>query len=177
MLDTKRPSAQLEPHRNGQLRAIAAGTEVSYSSSSKNYDGTYSAQRQELVEQYAAYAVLQNAFIVQCVLPIWESFVSTAVLSNAIRLPRGVSFEDITDAVFVGPQMPWIDPLKEASANEILEQRGYRSGAEIVRRMGGDPRSVIRQQQLWRKRREDAGLPDPDAAAPRSVTINDNTGN
>lgn len=175
-IDTRRPNAQLEPHRNGQLRAIAAGVDGSYSSISKNYDGTYSAQRQELVEQWAAYALLSNTFIVQCVRPIYESFVSAVLLSNLVRVPKGVSFADITDAIYVPPRMPWIDPLKEVTAMEIAEQRCYRSAPEIIRSTGTNPDDVLRQQAAWIRRRREAGIPNPDGAAPRSVTVNDNTG-
>ena len=48
-IDTTRPNSNLENHRNGQLRAVAAGMRVSFSTLSKNYLGSYSAQRQELV--------------------------------------------------------------------------------------------------------------------------------
>ncbi|MGN6520497.1 MAG: phage portal protein, partial [Dokdonella sp.] len=64
-IDTKRPNAGLEPYRNGQLRAVASGMRVSFSSLSKNYNGTYSSQRQELVEQYGAYGVLAYEVIAQ----------------------------------------------------------------------------------------------------------------
>jgi lambda family phage portal protein len=176
-IDTRRPNAQLEPHRNGQLRAIAAGSETSYSSASKNYDGTYSAQRQELVEQWAAYALLSNAFITQCVRPIYQQFVSSAVLSNRIKLPAGVSFSEAADAIYVAPRMPWIDPLKEVTANEIAEQRCYRSAPEIIRSTGGNPDDVLRQQAAWLRRREELLIPNPDASGLRPVVTDAAAGN
>lgn len=70
MIDSNRPNAMLEQFRNSQLRAVAAGTSTSYSSISKDYNGTYSAQRQELVEQSVHYGVLRDHFIERCVRPI-----------------------------------------------------------------------------------------------------------
>src|SRR3546814_16911546 len=58
-IDSNRPNPNLEIYRNGQLRAIAAPMRISFSTLSKNYNGTYSAQRQELVENFGAYGVLE----------------------------------------------------------------------------------------------------------------------
>ena len=55
-IQSNRPSQLLSEFRNAMLRAIAAGTRTSYSSIAKDYNGTYSAQRQELVEQAPHYA-------------------------------------------------------------------------------------------------------------------------
>jgi lambda family phage portal protein len=49
MIDSNRPNPNLITFRQGQLRAIAAGVGASYSSIARDYNGTFSAQRQELV--------------------------------------------------------------------------------------------------------------------------------
>lgn len=160
MIDAKRPNTGLEQFRNGQLRATAAGTDVSYSSASKNYDGTYSAMRQELVEQWSAYATLSNAFVDMCTRPIYEGFISAALLSGQLKIPRDADPQSIRNALYVPPQMPWIDPLKEATANQIVEDRAYESGPEIIRSRGGNPREVARQQAWWLRLKKAAGIPD-----------------
>ncbi|WP_159182975.1 phage portal protein, partial [Escherichia coli] len=55
MVKSDRPNPNLETFRNGQLRAVAAGSRLSFSSTARNYNGTYSAQRQELVESTDGY--------------------------------------------------------------------------------------------------------------------------
>jgi capsid protein len=60
MIKSDRPNPNLETFRNGQLRAVAAGSRGSFSSIARNYDGTYSAQRQELVESTEGYFILQD---------------------------------------------------------------------------------------------------------------------
>ena len=147
---------------------------VSYSSASKNYNGTYSAQRQELVEQWGAYGVLCSEFIGQCVRPVWESFVSAAVLAGAVSVPRGSDVRDFAEAVYIAPSMPWIDPVKEATANEILEKNCLVSGPELIRRRGGNPDDVLKQEAMWRSRKL-AQLPANDAESPTAVTINEVT--
>ncbi|WP_162948651.1 phage portal protein, partial [Pseudomonas aeruginosa] len=63
MVKSDRPNPNLETFRNGQLRAVAAGSRLSFSSTARNYNGTYSAQRQKLVESTDGYLILQDWFI------------------------------------------------------------------------------------------------------------------
>jgi len=113
MIDSSRPNPNLITFRQGQLRAIAAGLGGSYSSISKDYNGTYSAQRQELVEQWIHYAVLCDEFTGEICKPVWEEFVRAAHLSGAVPMPRDLRPGSETDALYTAQAMPWIDPLKE----------------------------------------------------------------
>jgi len=157
-IDTSRPNTSLEAHRRGQLRAIAAGTYAGYSSLSKAYDGTYSAQRQELVEQWGIYAMLQSEFIGRIVRPVYEDLISVALSAGLLVIPRDVAPETLDDALYLAPQLPWIDPSKEAAAWERLERNGHASGPEIIRRRGQAPSDVIEQEKAWRRQWTEAGL-------------------
>lgn len=168
-IDTNRPNTNLQSHRDGQLRAVAGGLCASYSSISRNYNGTWSAQRQELVEQWINYQVLGESFTSQFVQPIYERFVALAVLSGAIKLPPDIDMQSLDDALYIGQQMPWIDPKKEADAFDQLEANVHISGPEIIRKRGGNPRDVIAQQKKWLRMKRDAGLiaPAPSATPPK----------
>jgi lambda family phage portal protein len=171
MIDSSRPNTNLQAYRDGQLRACAAGLGASYSSISRNYNGTYSAQRQELVEQWVHYQTLANAFTSQFLQPVWERFVALAVASGKIKVPAGLAPNSLDDALFIGQSMPWIDPAKEAEANETLERNCYKSGPEIIRARGASPKDVLDQQAKWQRQKTDAGIqpaaaPDPAAAPP-----------
>jgi len=160
-IDTNRPNPNLQTYRDGQLRAAAAGVGASYSSLSRNYNGTYSAQRQELVEQWVNYQALAEAFAAQFVRPLWERFVALAQVSGAIEVPLDLMPGSLDDALFIGQQMPWIDPLKEAEAFSAMEDRAYMSGPEIIRRRGANPKDVLDQQAKWQRQKKDAGLESP----------------
>ena len=151
MIDSNRPNPNLVTWRSGQLRAFAAGIGASYSSVSRDYDGSYSAQRQELVEQWVHYAVLADEFVGMFLQPVWETFVATANASGVVRTPADVAPGTADDALFVGQSMPWIDPVKEANAWEKLVQAGFASEVEVIRRRGGNPRDVIEQVAAFRK--------------------------
>lgn len=157
-IDTNRPNPQLVEFRKGQLRAIAAGTGANYSTIARDYDGSYSSQRQELIEGWANYQVLTAEFIKFLVQPVWDTFVKTVVFQNIIPIPADIDLTTLDDALFIGPAMPWIDPLKEVKGNVEAERAGYRSGPEIIRRAGGNPKDVIEQKARWQRQLKDKNL-------------------
>jgi len=164
VIDTNRPNPNLETYRSGQLKAVAAGTGASFSSVARTYTGTYSAQRQELVEAWPAYAALSNEFIGRFVQPVYEKFIALAILSGKLKVPAGVNRETVSDALFIAPQMPWIDPEREAKAWKLLEDNAFASGPEIIRKRGGNPHQVLEQERLWRQQKNAAGIVDPQIA-------------
>jgi lambda family phage portal protein len=169
-IDTNRPNTNLQAHRDSQLRAVAAGVGASYSAISRNYNGTYSAQRQELVEQWVDYQVLAEEFTSQFVQPVYEEFVAVAAASGLI--PRSMMLEletgSLDDALYIGQQMPWIDPGKEADAFILLKDNHFMSSPEIIRRRGGNPTSVLDQEVKWTQMLKDRGL-DAHASEPQPV--------
>lgn len=159
MIDSNRPNTMLEQFRNGQLRAVAAGTCTSFSSIAKDYNGTYSAQRQELVEQSVHYAVLRDYFIERCVRPIWERFVEMSALSGQLDVPDGsINQRTLKKAGFQGPNMPWIDPKKEGEAEMIAVGAGFKSRAQVIRERGGNPQDVFEQIRQEREQEKEAGI-------------------
>lgn len=151
-IDTKRPNNQLIPYRDSQLRSAAAGTMVSYSSTSKNYNGTYSAQRQELVEQWAIYQMLGSEFIYRFAQPIWDSFIDAVIVSGSDEIPREVDRATLYDATHTGPVMVWIDPLKETNAMILQMKWGLKARTRIIRERGDNPDQV--NQEILRDQEE-----------------------
>lgn len=158
MISSNRPNPNLVTFRQGQLRAVAAGLGASYSSIARDYNGTYSAQRQELVEQWVHYAALTDEFTAMFVRPVWETFVLIAHVSGAVPRPMDVPQKLADDALFIGQSMPWIDPVKEATAWEALTRAGFASEVEVMRRRGVNPRDVLEQITEWRRDARDRGL-------------------
>lgn len=165
LIDTKRPNVNLVHFRNGQLRAMAAGIRASYSSISRTYDGTYSAQRQEMVEQWVHYAVACDDFIGAWLSRDVAAFVLAAQLSGVARRPADVVPITADDVLYVAPSMPWIDPAKEALADLTLVRAGFASEVEVIRRRGRNPDTVLQQVAEWRRKVAGAGVVfDSDAA-------------
>lgn len=154
-----RPNSNLEPFRNAMLRAVAAGTGPSYSSIARTYDGTYSAQRQELVESAPNYTRLRELFVERFLRDVYERFVDSAILSGALQIPASAG-RTAYDADYRGPSMPWIDPLKEVQADELRISVGLASRHQVIRERGGDPIAVDKQRE-----RERAMEPEPQQVA------------
>lgn len=165
LIDSKRPNPNALTWRQGQLRAVASGVGASYSTISRAYDGTYSSQRQELVEQWVNYAILTDEFVGMFVQPVWEQFVLAAHLSGVVPIPQGMTIDQANDCLFIGQSLPWIDPLKEAAAWNSLVRDGFASEVEVIRKRGQNPRDVLDQIAEHRKKAGDLGLVfDSDAA-------------
>ncbi len=140
-----RPNEKLIDFRNAMLRAVAGGTGTRFSAIARDYGGTYSSQRQELVEgavgYRASFAYLRDKFYK----PIWRRFVEQAVFSGVVQVERGVDLRTLTRAEFRPPALPWIDPSKEATAWKILREARLESAAEIARMRGRDPQRIAEE--------------------------------
>ena len=163
-VDTNRPNPNAAKWRMDQLRAAAGGIGVSYSSLTLNYDGTYSAQRQELVEKWGGYLMLAERFIALAVRKQRMRFIEAAVLAGKLRMPRGWQLRHLAASTYVRPVMPWIDPLKEAYGRGEAEDRGWTSPQQNTLLYGNNPNDVERERADWAARQTELGvLPAPAA--------------
>jgi lambda family phage portal protein len=158
VLESKRPNDQMIPWRKSQLQAIAGGMGVGYSSLAADYIGSYSSQRQELVETAASYGILWAFWVDQVEEPIYREFVTLAMLASPeLRSLRGAIDErTLFDAEWSRPALPWVDPEKEARAFETLYRLGIITKARMIRERGGVPDEVT--EQVAEEKRRDAEL-------------------
>ena len=146
MIESNRPSQFVESFRNGQLRAVAAGTRIGYSTATRSYNGTYSAQRQELVESQLGYELLQRDFIDSWSRKVYRAFIDMGLLSGVLKPPGDVNMDSVYSAVYQGPVMPWINPVQEANAWESLVRAGFADEAEVARARGRNPQELKRSR-------------------------------
>ena len=158
MIESNRPNTFLESFRNGQLRAVAATSRLGFSTLARNYNGTYSAQRQELVEAQLGYDLLQREFIDAWCRPVYRKWLATALASGQITKPPDVDPATVFAAVYQGPVMPWIDPRKEADAWEILVEAGFADEAEVARARGRNPQELKKAREAEIKTNREKGL-------------------
>nr|DAF33710.1 MAG TPA: major capsid protein [Bacteriophage sp.]DAP20412.1 MAG TPA: major capsid protein [Bacteriophage sp.] len=158
LINSNRPNVNLETFRNGQLRATAAGTRSSYSSIARDYNGTYSSQRQELVESFEGYAVLQDTFVAHISRPIYREWLKMAIVSGEIEMPVDIDPASLYNAVYSGPVMPWIDPVKEAQAWKERIKGGLATESQAIRASGSNPAEVKRRRKVETDENKDLGL-------------------
>ena len=145
---SNRPNNALIPFRAEQLRSAAGGLGTSYSSLSKNYNGTYSAQRQEMVEQRVIYGTMWSYFVERCERPKHRRFIDTVLLQPRLFRFDDIAPDSIYDCQFSQPAMPWIQPLQEANAYQALYDLGVTTRSDIIRSRGQEPREVAAQRRL-----------------------------
>lgn len=144
MIESNRPNPFLEAFRNGQLKAVAGGTRSGFSTIGRTYDGTYSAQRQELVECQLGYDLLQHEFIDYWARRVYRDWLAMALVSGVLKAPPDVDMSTVYGAIYQGPVMPWINPVHEANAWELLVKAGFADEAEVARARGRNPQELKR---------------------------------
>jgi lambda family phage portal protein len=113
MIKSDRPNPNLESFRNGQLRAVSAGSRLSFSSTSRNYNGTYSAQRQELVESTDGYLILQDWFIGSVTRPMYRAWLKMAIAAGEISCRAASIWTRFITRFIRGPLCRGLIPLKK----------------------------------------------------------------
>lgn len=156
----ERPSNQLEPFRDAMLRGVAAGTGTGFSSIAKKYDNSYSAQRQELVENEVNFSIGTERLVSMACRPIYQRFVRMEMLAGNVprKLLRGVDLESIKNAAYRGPAVAYIDPLKELRADIEGVQAGFFSKSSVVLKRGGNPADTEHEIEQERQREDEHGI-------------------
>ena len=157
-VESNRPSTLLQPFRDSMLRAVASGTRSTFSSISGQYDGSYSSQRQEMVEGYAGYEALQEIFISKWSRKFYRRALQIGIATGRLNPPLDIDERTIFNAVYIAPVMPWIDPDKETKANERQVKAGFNTEANIIRSKGLNPQEVKKQREQEVKENLDRDL-------------------
>lgn len=126
--------------RSAQLKQVCSAAQVNASSVSREYDGNYSAQRQELIDSFSRYRTLQTRFIGRVTRPHRNGALKMAILSGQLTVPRTVV--NPLAAVYQAPVLPWIDPAKEATGIDKAIKTGLNSISHYQRERGYNPDEV-----------------------------------
>ena len=149
-IQANRPNLDVTKFIEDLKRNVAGGTGTRFSSIARQYNGTYSAQRQELVEGAVSYRAQFTYFVRKFYRPVWNDFVTTVALSGLLGSASELANIDrstLTRCEFRPPSLPWIDPQKEAKAWAELVSAKLESRQEIMRQRGRDPAKVIEEMQ------------------------------
>lgn len=173
MVKSDRPNPNLETFRNGQLRAVSAGSRLSFPVPP---------------ETITALTVLsgrswwnRQTDISFSGLVYWRRDTSdvsrtagNGCRQRQITLPRGLDIESLYTAVYSGPVMPWIDPVKEANARKAQIRGGAATESDWVRASGRHPDDVkARRKAEIDENREQGLIFDTDPANDRGGTSAD----
>lgn len=160
-INMNRPNSALMPFRDGQIRAASRGVGLGTSAATGDYNGSYSAKRQELVESWLHYRALTSIFVAQFVRPTYQRFTQAAEQAGLLTLPAGLNRMTLAHADYRGPVMPWIDPMKEINAVIESIRAGLSSSQQAVRDRGGQYDEVFTQLAQEQKKRDAEGVRAP----------------
>lgn len=127
-------------------RMIGAGQGLSFEATARDLsDTTYSSARQGLIEDGMTYAE-DDELLRDVMDEIYETFVISAVLAGAVNIR---DFWENKDKYFthdwVKPPKPWIDPNKEAIANQVALRSGAKTFQQIAAENGQDWKQMVDQ--------------------------------
>lgn len=143
-----RPGTVYEPFTTRQLRSIAAGVGVSYEQVARDFTGgTYSSQRQGMLEDQREYRPLQELVIAQLCRRVYEAWMDTEILNGRLAAPAYTREKSKWQYCMWMPDgWPWIDPEKEANAAEKALAMGLDTKQRLLAERGRNWQEVATQR-------------------------------
>lgn len=152
-----RPNSAFEGFHRNQLRASAVGTGVAFEGASGDYSqSNYSSSRLSLLDVRDIWVMMQQSFISNFLVDVYETWLDQAVLSGYF------TFEDYE----IRPQRyqavrwtargwSWVDPAKEIKATIDAIKAGLTTVTEVVAKQGGDfeenIKTIAREREITNK--------------------------
>lgn len=155
--DPKRPGDLYDPFIKAQVNQISTGAGLDYTTVVRDFTGgTYSGQRQGMIERdYEITPEQWDLIDVFCV-PVREAVIDAAIRQGLLEAPGYLEDPDWTSAYLAAdwrPQAkPWIDPQNQATAAETALKNKLTTRAAILNELGEDWRETF--QQLADEERE-----------------------
>ncbi len=144
------PGGAYQAFTEQQLVQIAAGADLDYPTMARDFrKGTFSSQRQGLIERNTATDPLQKLLIDVWCRPIREWFTTLAILENRVPAPGFLTDPALAvaylETTHQGPAKPWIDPLKQAQAAAIALATRLTTRRDLTNELGTSETEVFRQ--------------------------------
>ena len=136
------PTAGFESFSNEILKQIGAGVEIPHDVLIKEFNSSYTASKGALEEAWEAVKMRRAWFVSDFCQPVYEAWLAEAVALGRIKAP-GFFNDPLIRAAWCGsrwdgPAQTHLDPLKEARANTILVQNGWKTNEQITREYYGE---------------------------------------
>ena len=118
----------------------------------------YSSSRAGLVAfRLEVEAFQKSVLIFQLLRRVYAEWMSAAVLAGAVPLSASEYMSNLAlfnRANFIPPKLPWVDPSKDARAEEIMVNNGYKSRDDVIESLGEDPEEVDLRIKIGNDRAE-----------------------
>lgn len=144
VVNPNNPNPATGSFRNESLREICAGLPAAqFSTIGQNYaEINFSAGRLERLTITAQFMMLQEMHISILRIPVFERFLKSALIVQAIPLPLE-KFNKFNKPKFTGRRWEGVDPIKEANANAIRLANKFTSLQRIHDEQGTDLEEIL----------------------------------
>lgn len=173
--DSKYPDQVFADFTKSFLRRISSGLNVAYNSLANDLEGvSFSSIRSGVLEERDQWMVLQGWFIESFLEPIFDEWLSHALLNGAITQAGGSALpaakkEKFRVHVWQGRRWNWVDPRADIEASVTAINNGLNSPQNIIASLGMDPEDVLadiaRFQKMARDKEVELGDPKQTALA------------
>jgi lambda family phage portal protein len=159
-----RPSSTFEPFVLWILRSISTSLGLPYELVTKDFSRTnYSSARAALLQAYKFFKKRQHWFAAHMCQPTWASVLEEAYLKNKFGdIPFYEFYYYFTNALWMPDGWEWVDPLKEARAEEVELKNGTTTLSEIYSKKGQDWEEALEQRAKEKKKMKELGISDED---------------
>jgi lambda family phage portal protein len=181
--DPTYPHGEFADFRKAMLQGAASGGNVNYISLGNDLEGvSYSSIRAGVLEDRESWKANQTWFIQGFCHPAYNAWIWPASLTGLITGKGGQPISAGDPAVYVSPRWQprrwaWVDPLKDAAANQKAVDNKIRSRSAIIRETGDDPTEVWEEIASENTAMEEIGVsagPEP-TGTPPNVTVTNNS--
>ncbi len=149
------PTASFESFVSSIIKMAGSAMELPYDVLIKEFNSSYSAAKGALEEAWEMIKMRRAWFVNDFCQPIYEVWLAEAVAAGRIKAP-GFWENPLVRAAWCGarwdgPAQTHLDPVKEAKANELVVQHGWKTNEQITREYYGsnwdENAAVISQEQ------------------------------
>jgi lambda family phage portal protein len=155
------PDSQYQDFVRQKTRRFAAGFGCSYETISRDFSQTnYSSSRLSLLEDREHWKLIQRLMIETLHQRVFSEWLGAAVLAGELNLGdyelRPERYEGAIHWQARG--WSWVDPLKEAKAYALMEDRGYMTKAQICGLLGSDMEENMKELAFEQQLAMDLGV-------------------
>ena len=149
------PTAGYDAFVRSIIKMAGAALELPYDVLIKEFNSSYSAAKGALEETWEMIKMRRAWFINDFCQPVYEVWLAEAVATGRIKAP-GFWDDPLIRAAWCGarwdgPAQTHLDPVKDAQANELVVQHGWKTNEQVTREYYGSDWSenaaVISQEQ------------------------------
>lgn len=172
------PHANFESFLKACLRGLAAGWDVaSHNLTGDMTEVNYSSARIAELNERETWMGLQDWFIESFAMPLYEEWLALALLNGAIifensgkPLPADKLQKFLSASRFQGRRWSWVDPSKEADANEKQLANKLTSRTRLAAEQGEEFDDILDELAQEEAQIEAVGLAAPAPVAPPKPT-------